>query len=171
MLDQPSPSMVPIRILLVEDNETIATMYQIKFEKAGHTVKICSNGMNAVTDVTTFVPDVILLDIMMPYMDGFETLRTIRQLAPSLRTKIIMFSNLNSPNDIEKCRALGADDYLVKADTTPKQALDAIERIFLGRPKEGSVHADHPTDISPSTPATCPHCGKHISVQVHILAE
>ena len=127
--------------------------------------------MNAVTDVTTFVPDVILLDIMMPYMDGFETLRTIRQLAPSLRTKIIMFSNLNSPNDVEKCRALGADDYLVKADTTPKQALDAIERIFLGRPKEEPVHADRSADSSMSASASCPHCGKHISVHVNILAE
>ena len=153
-----------LRILLVEDNETIANMYQTKFEKANHIVKICNNGMNAVTDVTVFMPDVILLDIMMPYMDGFETLRTIRQLAPSLRTKIVMFSNLNSPNDIEKCRSLGADDYLVKADTTPKQALEAIHRIVSDQPvpstKEvGSTKGD-------TSSIVCPHCGKGIALNI-----
>lgn len=61
--------------------------------------------MDAVMRVMDFAPDVILLDIMMPSMDGFETLRVIRELAPSLHTKIVMFSNLNRQNDIDRCMA------------------------------------------------------------------
>ncbi len=84
------------KIMLVEDDESLALMYRIKFEKEGFIVRVCNNGIDAVSAVTDFSPDVIFLDIMMPSMDGMETLSVIRNLAPSVHTKIIMFSNLNS---------------------------------------------------------------------------
>jgi DNA-binding response OmpR family regulator len=67
---------------------------------------------------------------MMPTMDGFETLRVIRQLAPSLKTKIIMFTNLNSQADIDRCMQLGADDYFLKASTTPREAVERIRALL-----------------------------------------
>ena len=69
-------------------------------------MRICDNGLTAVTEITEFAPDIILLDIMMPSMDGLETLSAIRRLAPSLKTKIVMFSNLNSQAEIEKCMGM-----------------------------------------------------------------
>ena len=167
----------PIKILIVEDNETLSDMYRMKFERAGHVVKVCANGLDAVTDVTGFLPDVILLDIMMPSMDGFETLKTIRHLAPSLKMKIFMFSNLNGREDIDKCMQYGANGYLVKANTTPKEALIKIEEA-LGRPLSG---ASIPIGLTKKPLAAssdgehlltaCPHCGKHISVHVALVKE
>lgn len=89
--------------MLVEDDEALSAMYRTKFEAAGFEVEICTNGITAITDITEFTPDVILMDIMMPSMDGIETLSTIRRLAPTLKTKIIMFSNLNSKAEIDEC--------------------------------------------------------------------
>jgi DNA-binding NarL/FixJ family response regulator len=67
---------------------------------------------------------------MMPTMDGFETLRVIRSLAPSLvDMKIIMFSNLHSQEDIDKCMRLGANGFLIKANTTPKEAVELVEKL------------------------------------------
>ena len=123
-------SSVVKKILIVEDNENISTLYRIKFEKEWYVVRVCGDGMDAITHVMDFTPDAILLDIMMPSMNGFEALRVIRQLVPSLRTKIVMFSNLNSQNDIDRCIQAGADWYMLKADTTPAAAVQKIEELF-----------------------------------------
>lgn len=109
--------------------------------------------MDAVTHVMDFAPDVILLDIMMPSMDGFETLRVIRELAPSLHAKIIMFSNLNRQNDIDRYMSGGADAYLLKADTTPKDAVLKIEELLAFKEEENIA-----TEIK-VVQCSCPHCG------------
>ncbi|MDD4530113.1 MAG: response regulator transcription factor [Candidatus Gracilibacteria bacterium] len=119
------------RILIVEDDLALSTMYKMKFEMEGFDVMLSSDGLIAVSHVTDYEPDVILLDIMMPHMDGFETLKVIRQLAPSLETKIIMFSNLSSKEDIQKCMDYGADDYIIKANSTPKETVDKV-KLMLG---------------------------------------
>ncbi len=138
------------KILIVEDDLELANMYSMKFEREGFQVHICSNWLNAVTDVTTYFPDVILLDIMMPGMDGFETLRVIRQLAPSLKTKIIMFTNLNSQSDIDRCMMLGADEFLLKANTTPKEAVERVRQLLEDSKKLWqTAKVIHPE---------CPHC-------------
>ena len=91
---------------------------------------VCANGIDAVTQVVDFAPDAILLDIMMPTMNGFETLGAIRHLAPSLRTKIFMFSNLNGQSDIDRAMELGADGYFLKAQTTPREVFQRVEESF-----------------------------------------
>ena len=148
------------KILIVEDSAIISDLYRIKFEKEWYTVKVCSDGMEAVAHVMEFAPDAILLDIMMPSMDGFETLRVIRELAPSLKTKIIMFSNLNRQTDIDRCMQSGADAYLLKADTTPAQAVQKVEELFektQTRRKEDIVSNED--EIKPQTMyCKCPNC-------------
>lgn len=149
-----------IKVLIVEDDNDLATMYKIKFEKEGFEVKIADNWINAVSAVTNFLPNVILLDIMMPTMDWFETLRVIRELAPSLKCKIIMFSNINSKEDIDKCMKSWADSYLLKAQTTPKEAVNKIyELLGLSENKESCDMINQ---------KTCPHCGQTIKVSVEI---
>ena len=153
------------KILIVEDDIDLSTMYKIKFEKEGFDVKVADNWLSAVTYVTEFKPDAILLDIMMPSMDGFETLRVIRDLAPSLNTKIIMFSNLNSKDDIDKCMKLWADAYLLKASTTPKDAVEKVKSMIWdqnNRIKE---------NISSSKISNeCPHCHKNIEIDINFKA-
>ncbi|MBP8017121.1 response regulator [Candidatus Gracilibacteria bacterium] len=152
-----------IKILIVEDDKDISTMYKIKFQKEGFNVKVVENGLDAVTEVTEFKPHVILLDIMMPSMDGFETLRVIRELAPSLHTKIIMLSNLNSKEDIEKSMRLGANAYLLKASTTPKEVVDKVKEFFTTQEEEGKqdIKIESNKNLSEHK---CPHCGKEIKI-------
>lgn len=156
--------MKEIKILIVEDDNELATMYKLKFEKEWFHVKIADNGFTAVTGVTEFNPNIILLDIMMPSMDWFETLRIIRELAPSLECKIIMFSNLNSKDDIDKCMSLWADAYLLKAEITPKQAVEKIYEL-LNEPKKWN---NTNTNETPCNVKSCPHCWKEINFSIDI---
>jgi DNA-binding response OmpR family regulator len=115
------------KILIVEDEASIATMYALKFERSGYDVKIAKTGISGIVESVEFRPDVILLDIMMPSMDGFETLRAIRKLAPSMRqVRILVFSNLSSQEDRRKAFDAGADDYLVKVETSPTEAVAKV---------------------------------------------
>lgn len=155
--------MKDIKILIVEDDSDLATMYKLKFEKEWFNVKIADNWFAAITLVTEFNPNIVLLDIMMPSMDWFETLRIIRELAPSLTCKIIMFSNLNSKDDIDKCLHLWADAYLLKAEITPKQAVDKIYKLLDEPKKEEKIIVDNSLITK-----SCPHCWKEINFSVEI---
>lgn len=158
------------KIMLVEDDEALSAMYRVKFENAGFEVEICTNGITAITDITEFMPDVILMDIMMPSMDGIETLSTIRHLAPTLKTKIIMFSNLNSKAEIDECMKMWADAYITKADTTPKQALDLINNILgLCETKEHCAIVPNPqSNTCFVVESHCPNCQHNIQVTVDL---
>ena len=153
------------KILIVEDDKDLSTMYKIKFEKEWFEVKIADNWLNAVALVMEFNPNAILLDIMMPSMDWFETLRVIRELAPSLDTKIVMFSNLNSKDDIDKCMKLWADAYLLKANTTPKEAVEKIRELLEASKKiaEDKIEINL-SDFS----KVCPHCWENLKIEINI---
>jgi len=98
---------------------------------------------------------------MMPGMDGFETLRVIRQLAPSLKTKIIMFTNLNSQSDIDRCMMLGADEFLLKANTTPKEAVERVRQLLESTKNlSQTIKVVYPE---------CPHC--HHTFEMNIDLE
>lgn len=131
------------KILLVEDDFSLSEMYRLKFEKEWFEVEVSENGFDALINIQKFRPDVILLDIMMPDIDWFETLEVIRKQT-NLDTKIIMFSNLNRKDDIDKALELGADDYLIKANVTPREAVKKVLDML---------------NISSSSIITCPNCG------------
>ena len=98
------------KILIVEDEKDIIDIYKMKLEKEWFIVDIAMDWFLALTKVVEFKPDLVLLDIMMPNMNWFESLSTIRNLAPSMKdTKIIMFSNLSSQSDIDRAMQSGAD--------------------------------------------------------------
>ncbi len=143
-------------------------LYSIKFEKEWYIVKVCNDGIDAVTKVMEFAPDAILLDIMMPSMDGFETLRVIRELAPSLKTKIVMFSNLNRQDDIDRCMQSGADAYLLKADTTPADAVRKIEELFATTQMRRGTDMVRAEDLAkPKTfYCKCPNCGEEFEQDI-----
>ncbi|MFZ4462005.1 MAG: response regulator [Patescibacteria group bacterium] len=94
------------KIMIVEDQQVLLDLYSEKFVREGYEVLTCTNGLEAVTMLDGFHPSVILLDIMMPQMDGFETLRVMRKLAPSVQTKILVFSNLSGTEHVERCMSL-----------------------------------------------------------------
>ncbi len=147
------------KILIVEDDSNLSEMYKIKFQKEWFDVDVSENWFDALVKIQNFKPDVILLDIMMPDIDWFETLRVIREQT-SLNTKIIMFSNLNRKEDIDKALELWADDYLIKANITPKEAVDRVNKILETVPEqwqEISQQSDVPQNQNWKE-IECPHC-------------
>lgn len=126
--------------------------------------------METVAQVMEFAPDAILLDIMMPSMDGFETLRVIRELAPSLNTKIVMFSNLNRQTDIDRYIENGADAYLLKVETTPGDAVRKIEELFLLPSLESENCSNNVAKcIKPlMVYCKCPNCGEEFEQKIPI---
>lgn len=117
------------KIMIVDDDKNMYEMYELKFKKEWYQVMVCVNGLDALTKVSEFKPDVILLDVMMPQMDGFETLRAIKELTTTIQSKIIMFSNINTKQEIERGYELGADEYVVKANCTPKEIVDIVSML------------------------------------------
>ncbi|MDD2871265.1 MAG: response regulator [Candidatus Gracilibacteria bacterium] len=114
------------KLLIIEDDKVLNEMYALKFEKEGYEVESAYEGLDGVSKVASFNPDVILLDLMMPSMNGFETLEVIKSQTSST-CKIIIFTNIVDKEKINKAIEMGADDYLIKADTTPKVALEKVE--------------------------------------------
>ncbi len=117
------------KIMIVEDDSSISEMYKLKFEKEWFEVLVCDNWLLALSKINDFRPFIILLDIMMPQMDWFETLKAMKELTTTFNnTKIIIFSNLNSSKDIEKWFLFWADDYILKSDITPRELVDKIQK-------------------------------------------
>lgn len=121
-------------ILLGEDDANIAEMYKIAFDKAGYNTIIAQNGEIVIKKAKELSPDILLLDINMPIMDGFEVLQKIQADLPLYRalknTPIAMLTNYNNPQDIEYCVKMGAQDYIVKSEWTPDHILKKIEKLL-----------------------------------------
>jgi len=116
------------KIMFVEDDLTIYEMYKIKLEKEWFNILFCSNWLDALSKIVEYKPDLILLDIMMPTMDWFETLVVIKDLTTTIKAKILIFSNISSDKDIQKWLDLWADEYIVKANITPKELIEKINK-------------------------------------------
>lgn len=105
------------KILVAEDDRFLGTAYRAKLTKVGFEVQIATDGEEALTVLAGgFVPDLILLDLVMPRKDGFATLEEIRAQAQFAKTPIIVASNLGQKEDLDKAKALGATDYVIKSD-------------------------------------------------------
>jgi len=121
----------PYRLYLVDDDRFLLDMYAVKFKAAGHDVTAFQNGEEALKALREQpAPDAMLLDIVMPGMDGFEILDAIHKekLAPT--TKVIVLSNQGQESDIEKAKALGAAGYIIKASAIPSEVFTETVRII-----------------------------------------
>lgn len=114
-------------VLLVEDNDFIRNMYQLKLAKAGFAVVEAVDGRMALDKVKQAKPDLILLDLMMPNMNGIEVLTELKKdkLLPGL--PVIVLTNVMDSQTIEQAKSLGAKDYIVKTDLTPSQVVDKLK--------------------------------------------
>jgi len=111
------------KILLAEDDAGLVEMYKIRFSAGGYELVTAGDGEEALTLIKQEKPDLILLDIMMPKLDGFAVLTELRK-DKNFKTPVIMLSNLGQDSDIEKGKELGAVDYIVKANCTPTQVFE-----------------------------------------------
>lgn len=105
------------KVLLVEDDIFMIDLLSGEFANAGFEVAIAKNGVEAIGKYKESKPDLILLDLLLPDQNGFDTLRQIRREEEGAATKVIVLSNLSESADIEESKRLGVVDYLVKANT------------------------------------------------------
>lgn len=105
-------------ILVVEDDHFLSDIYKRQFEGKGCSVHVAGNGIEAFQALKDFKPDVILLDLIMPEMNGFEFLEALRKDATHKSCRVIVLSNLGQEGDKERCRKLGVEEYLVKTQVS-----------------------------------------------------
>ena len=118
-----------MKIQIVEDNRDLQAIFEGLFVAAGHDVKVSGDGLNGITDAVDYRPDVILLDIMMPEMSGYDFLGALRNNT-SIDPFVIVCSNLSQQADIDKAMALGANNYLRKSDYVGDELLKAVEQLY-----------------------------------------
>ena len=116
------------KILIVEDDKMISSMYETKLKQENFLVLTADNGQLGLEMAIKEKPDIILLDIILPQMDGFTILQELRYNKNMKTTPIIMLTNLGTDEDKKKGEKLGATDYLVKANLTPAQVSDVIKK-------------------------------------------
>ncbi len=118
------------KILIIDDDPFIVDMYVLKFKEQGFQIDIAKNGKDGLQKIGDFKPDVVLLDVVMPGMDGFEVLNMLGQQGLSPRPKIVLLTNLGQKEDVERGKKLGADDYIIKAHFTPTEVVERVRTIL-----------------------------------------
>jgi DNA-binding response OmpR family regulator len=116
------------KILYVEDDATLAMIYTARLEAEGYQVTHCSEGDRALQVGREFKPDLILLDLMVPGLSGFDALEMFRSTMETSASKIIIMSALSQSDDIERATKLGADDYLVKSQVLIDDVMQRIRQ-------------------------------------------
>lgn len=117
-------------ILIAEDDKFIASAYRVKFVNQGWDVKIASNGQEVLDFLKTNKPDLILVDLIMPVMDGFEVLENIGKLEGLKKVPVIVASNLSQKEDKSRALKLGATDYFVKSEMTLDSLVEKIKNLL-----------------------------------------
>lgn len=118
------------KILIIEDEEVLVNMYETKFISEGYEVIKANNGEEGLKKTTEEKPDIILLDIILPKIDGFMVLKKIKADESVKNIPIILLTNLGQDEDIKKGKEEGAIDYLVKANLTPSEVVDKVKEVL-----------------------------------------
>ncbi len=118
----------PKHVLLVEDDTFLANIYKTKFEMEGFKVTVAENGEIGLDEVKKKKPDIVLLDVLLPKMDGFTVLKHIKEDASLASTPVILLTNLGQKDDVEKGLELGAVDYLIKAHFKPSETVSKVKK-------------------------------------------
>ena len=114
------------KILLVEDDDALASVYQTRLQAEGFDVRRVPNGEDALASAMEYKPNLVVLDVMMPKVSGFDVLDILRNTPETAKVKVVMLTALSQDSDKERAKSLGADDYLVKSQVV---IADVVERI------------------------------------------
>ncbi|MCK5460216.1 response regulator [Candidatus Parcubacteria bacterium] len=118
------------KILLVEDDKMLTEMYSLKFAEFGYKVTQANSGLSGYKLAIKTKPDIIMLDIILPEMDGFSVLKKLKSNKATENIPVFFLTNLKQEEDVIRGKKEGAVDYLVKADLTPAQVLEKINKFL-----------------------------------------
>ena len=125
------------KILLIEDEEMLLEMYSLKFSKEGFKIIQAKDGEEGLKIVKEEKPTLILLDIILPKLDGFAVLKELKKEETTKNFPVILLTNLGQDEDVKKGLSLGAVDYLIKANLTPTQVVEKVKEILKRSKKIG----------------------------------
>ena len=115
------------KILLVEDDDSLASVYTTRLEAEGFIIKRVPNGEDALAAAVEMHPDIILLDVMMPKVSGFDVLDILRNTPETANIKVVMLTALSQDSDKQRAQELGVDDYLVKSQVVIADVVDRVK--------------------------------------------
>ena len=118
------------KVLVVEDDTFLAAAYKAKLNKSGFESQITNDGDSALALLSTFKPDIILLDLLMPGKDGFAILEELKKSPDTDKIPVIVASNLDQPDAVEKAMSLGATGYIIKSDLSMDELVSKIQAIL-----------------------------------------
>ncbi|MEK7105236.1 MAG: response regulator [Patescibacteria group bacterium] len=119
-----------LRVLIVEDEPALAELYKQKFEMEGFSVHVATDGIEAIDHAMHHLPDIILLDILLPKKDGFAVLKELKQETKTKHIPVVILSSLGQDFEIKKGKDEGAEDYLIKTEATPSDVVKKINAIL-----------------------------------------
>jgi DNA-binding response OmpR family regulator len=117
-------------ILLVEDDVFLAGIYQKKFEMEGFKISVADNGEKGLLDAKKKKPSIVLLDILLPKLDGFTVLQKLKSDPSTKNIPVVLLTNLGQKDDVDKGLEAGATDYLIKAHFKPSEIVDKVKEIL-----------------------------------------
>ncbi len=120
------------KIFFIEDDDFLRSLVITKLTKEGFVVEASSDGKNALAQIDQFKPSLLLLDLMLPAVSGFDILKEIGENMDWKTLKVIIFSNLGDEEDLRRGEELGADEYLIKANFTLDELVEKIRAIIAG---------------------------------------
>jgi len=118
------------KILIIEDEDIIIEVLEKKLKEAGYETDIARDGKKGIEKAKEVKPDLILLDIMMPVMDGFEVMENMNKDEELKDIPVLIVSNSGQPVELNRARELGADDWLIKTEFDPIEVLEKVRRII-----------------------------------------
>lgn len=126
------------KILVAEDDNFLSTVVSSELTNAGYEVYTAVDGEQCIVVAREKAPDLILLDILMPNVSGYEALARLKAEPATAQIPVIMLSNLGQPEEIDKAKQAGAADYLIKVHFTPKEIIEKVHT-FLGDAKPAAA--------------------------------
>lgn len=121
-----------VKILIIEDDPLMSRMYQKIFTFEGYEIEMAADGIEGLEKIRTGKPTLILLDIMMPKMNGLQVLEKLKANPETKAIPVVILTNLAGQQDAEKALTLGAVKYIVKSEYEPKQVADMVKEILAG---------------------------------------
>lgn len=117
-------------VLLVEDDVFLSGIYQKKFDMEGFKISTADNGEKGLADAKKKKPDIILLDVLLPKMDGFTVLKNLKEDPITKDIPVILLTNLGQKDDVEKGLEAGAVDYMIKAHFKPSEIVNKVCKVL-----------------------------------------
>ncbi len=114
------------QIFIVEDDFFLRDVISRKLESAGYSISVAKDGETALDEIKNFKPNLILLDLVLPKMDGFKVLEQLKEDESTKEIPVIILSNLGQKDEIDKGMELGAEDFMIKAHFTPSEIVEKV---------------------------------------------